>query len=428
MLLIRGLVAHFMRMYLMTSSNLRRSFALATVIVAQCIFSQIVVADNCQSVRAENGAEVVDIQCGGAPSAYVANDGKVWVAFVQSEHVYVASSYDQGKTFGRPVQVNAIAENAEHNGENRPKIIVSDEGKILLSWTTKTSSNFTGLIRFSSSSDDGKTFSAPRTMNDDGLDTGHRFDSLFLTDSGRLYLTWIDKRDMVASQEQGDDYPGAAIYYTTSEDLGETFSENFRVSHNSCECCRIAMAPHGEDEVAILWRQIFDDHIRDHSIAVLGQDGQVAAKSRATVDDWYIDACPHHGPTMVDSVQEDQYHISWFSNGNINSGIHYARYDTKLGTHSQIVKIDGTPGAGHSFLARLNDQLYLVWKGFDGQQSLIKLMHSMDDGGSWSEPSTLYATASASDHPLLVTSNSAVFLSWASQEHGYVFQEISHEH
>lgn len=420
---ILGQVAHYMRTYPMIS-NMIKLIILLTALSA----AQIGLAENCESVQEQSGANVINLHCGGAPSAYVANDGTVWLVFVQNEHVYVVQSPDKGKTFGMPVQVNAAPENTEYNGENRPKIVVSDTGKILLSWTTKTSSNFTGLIRFSASSDGGKTFTPPRTMNDDGLDTGHRFDSLFLTESGKLYLTWIDKRDMVASQAQGDEYPGAAIYYTTSEDFGATFSQNYRVSHNSCECCRIAMAPYGEDEVAILWRQIFDDHIRDHSIAVLGAEGHVANLERATVDDWYIDACPHHGPTMIQATQEEQYHIAWFSNGNIHSGIHYGRYDMATATTSQIIKVDGTPGSGHPHLASVNGRLYMVWKGFDGEQTLLNLMESVDDGATWGAPKTLHTTTSASDHPLLVTDDNAVYLSWASEEHGYIFEELSHAH
>lgn len=428
MWLILGQVAHSMGMCLMTSKVLGKNIALAIFIVAQCAVAQFSFAENCQSAQASKGADAVDMQCGGAPSAYVTEDGTVWVAFVQNQHVYVASSKDIGKTFSEPVQVNAVAENTEYNGENRPKIVVSESGKILLSWTTKTSSNFTGLIRFSTSSDDGKTFTPPRTMNDDGLDTGHRFDSLFLTESGKLYLTWIDKRDMVASLERGQDYAGAGIYYAVSKDLGETFSKNTRVSHNSCECCRIAMAPYGDDEVAILWRQIFDDHIRDHSIAVLGAAGHVANLERATVDDWYIDACPHHGPTMIQAKQDQQYHIAWFSNGNIHSGIHYGRYDMASATTSQIIKVDGTPGSGHPHLASVNGRLYMVWKGFDGEQTLLKLMESVDDGATWTAPKTLHTTSSASDYPLLVTDDNAVYLSWASEEYGYIFEELSHAH
>lgn len=387
--------------------------------------SRSAVAENCQSLQVRHGEDFISVHCGGAPSAAMDAKGRLWVTFVQDRHVYVSYSDDEGDTYFTPVQVNAIAEDTEYNGENRPKIIIADSGEILLSWTTKTSSNFTGEIRFTRSSDGGKTFAIPRTMNDDDLMTGHRFDSLFLTSSGRLYLTWIDKRDLDAAAARKETYPGAAIYYTTSDNLGATFTRNFRVSHNSCECCRIAIAPYGDDEVAILWRQIYDEHVRDHAIAVLGPYGDVAGLNRATIDDWYIDACPHHGPTMLESTQPGQYHISWFSAGTIHNGIHYGRYDIASGTTGAIIKVDGTPGAGHPVLAQSDDTLYLVWKGFNGVASQLQLMKSIDNGVSWSQPETLFATESASDHPLLLSSANRVFLSWSSKEFGYIFREIN---
>ena len=384
-------------------------------------------AMNCEALRAAEGAQTISVHCGGAPSATFDQNNDVWVAFVSDLHVYVSHSQDKGTSFSAPVRVNAVPEDAEFNGENRPKIIVADDGTVLLSWTKKTSNRFTGEIRFSRSTDGGRSFEEPRTINDDGLAIGHRFDSLFLTESGKLFVTWIDKRDLEASLARSENYPGAAIYYTVSDDLGASFIPNVRVAHNSCECCRIAVAAHGDDDVAILWRQIFGEQIRDHAIAVLGHDGSVSDFSRATVDNWQIDACPHHGPTMVPASSADQYHMSWFSAGTIHSGIHYARYDLASAAPSDIIKIDGTPGAGHPSLATVDGTLYLVWKGFDGMSTPLQLMLSHDEGRSWSTPQTLITTDQASDHPLLITSSDGVYLSWASAQHGYVFKELSHD-
>ncbi|TFH75002.1 exo-alpha-sialidase [Gammaproteobacteria bacterium LSUCC0112] len=411
--------------------NTIRQFLLAAPLALASVLSSLFIpaaqAQNCETLRSAHGEDVISVHCGGAPSASFDHKNHLWVAFVSNKHVYVSRSEDKGTTFSTPVQVNAVPEDAEFNGENRPKIIVADNGTVLLSWTTKTSNRFTGEIRFSRSTDGGRSFEQPRTVNDDGLAIGHRFDSLFLTKSGKLYVTWIDKRDLEASLARSENYPGAAIYYTVSDDLGASFMPNVRVSHNSCECCRIAVAPHGDDNIAILWRQIFGEQIRDHAIAVLSPEGTVSDLSRATIDNWQIDACPHHGPTMVPASSDGQYHMSWFSAGTIHSGIHYARYDLATASPADIIKIDGTPGAGHPSLATFNDTLYLVWKGFDGMSTPLQLMTSNDEGRSWSAPQTLISTDQASDHPLLITSAEGVFLSWSSEQHGYVFKELNND-
>ncbi len=414
------------------SGLLRRMAGGALIVWALQVFTAAIgaqaVASPCEEAR-QQGVGSVSIHCGGAPSATIDADGRLWAAFVQDQHVYVTHSDDLGESWSGPVAVNQEPEDAEHNGENRPKILIvdtdapDDAGVVLVSWTTRTSSRFTGEIRFSRSTDGGRHFEAPRTINDDGLFTGHRFDSLFLTESGRLYLTWIDKRDLEASRTAGEPYAGAAIYYATSDDSGASFSPNYRVSHNSCECCRIAIAPHGDDRVAILWRQIYDVSVRDHAIAVLGPEGEVRNVHRATVDDWQINACPHHGPAMVKAEAENKYHVSWFSAGSIHTGIHYGLADVE-GETGRIRKIDDTPGAGHPYLARHEGTLYLVWKGFNGTATQLRLITSMDEGVSWSEPVTLHETGEASDHPLLVTSGDGVYLAWSTDEFGYLFEAL----
>mgnify|MGYP003318632981 FL=1 len=90
----------------------------------------------------------VSIHCGNTPSATFDARGNLWVAFVQDEFVYVSQSQDLGKSFSDPVAVNSAAEDAEHNGENRPKIIVDDSGLVFVSWTLKTSSRFTGAVSY----------------------------------------------------------------------------------------------------------------------------------------------------------------------------------------------------------------------------------------------------------------------------------------
>ena len=366
------------------------------------------------------------VHCGAAPSAVFDSEGSLWVAYVKDKFVLVAKSIDAGATFLKPVAVNELPEDAEHNGENRPKIIVDESGIIFVSWTLKTSPRFTGEIRFARSLDGGFSFEPPRTINDDNLFAGHRFDSLYLTDSGHLYLTWIDKRDLTAALNEGQEYAGASIYYAVSADKGASFSKNYRVANHSCECCRIAIAPRGKDRIAILWRQIFGETTRDHAIALLSPEREVTGFERASYDEWQIDACPHHGPSMIVDLQSDDYHMSWFSNGDAQSGIYYARYSMEDEKPIDVFQVDGAAGAGHPILAAQQGALYLVWKGFDGERTRLQQIISHDAGRTWSEPTTLMSTEQGSDHPLLIKrqSDKALYLSWHTSEYGYVVMPI----
>ncbi len=390
--------------------------------VAALFLQGFSVAALSQSVDCETNTS---IHCGSAPSAVFDSDGRLWTTFVQNEQVFVSYSDDRGKSYSEPVVVNPIPEDAEHNGENRPKIIVDQDGTIYISWTLKTSPRFTGEIRFSRSLDGGKSFEAPRTINDDNLFAGHRFETLYQNQAGHLYLTWIDKRDLETHLANDREYAGAAVYYAVSKDQGKTFSKNYRVADHSCECCRIAIAPHGPENIAILWRQIFGETTRDHAIAVLTPDGATLETHRASYDEWKINACPHHGPTMVQSSQSGDYHMSWFTNGDLHQGIYYGKFSFDSQQAEQVFRVDGNPGAGHPYLGEFNETLHLIWKGFDGEQSTVQLIRSFNDGATWTDPSILATTTQGSDHPLIVTHDDGLYLSWQSDEYGYVFQKFT---
>ena len=369
------------------------------------------------------GAEVISVDCGQTPSAHYDSDGRLWVIFAQNQHAYAVRSDDGGDTFSAPVQVNASPENIETNGENRPKILTdAATGMIYVSWTQKTAGQHTGNIRFSRSGDGGQSFEPVRTINDDGLLTSHRFESLFLASSGHLYITWLDKRELEYAAQRGESYTGSGVFYTVSDDHGQTFAANRKIADHSCECCRIAVAPHGDDGMALMWRHVFDGTTRDHAIAGVGPDGVRTAFSRATLDDWQIDACPHHGPAMaLSSADTDDavYHMTWFSAGDRHKGIYYGRHNLTAGDTGQVRQIDGSAGASHPQIAQWQGIQHLVWKRFDGIDTKLLWIYSRDNGANWSEPQPLASTDGASDHPLLVTGPGGLQASWHSRNEGY---------
>ena len=81
-------------------------------------------------------------------------------------------------------------------------------------------------------------------------------------------------------------------------------------------------------------------------------------------------------------------------------------------------RVDGKPGAGHPYLSEYNEKLHLVWKGFNGKESLLNIITSEDDGTTWSEPTSLLKTEKGSDHPFLIQD------SLATDEFGYILLDI----
>jgi hypothetical protein len=343
-------------------------------------------------------------------------EGRLWRARANDGHVLVDHSDDQGKTFGTPVAINAAAEAIGAEGDARPKIVVSPDGDIYISYTQLLSKPYSGNIRFSRSVDDGKTFSAPITVNDNHDIIGHRFDALAAGADGKVYLAWLDKRDEAAARKQNEAYAGSALYYAASANHGAGFGTNIKIADHSCECCRLAMAVGDDGIPALLWRHIYDGNIRDHAFVRL--DGKMHPV-RVSHDNWRIDACPHHGPALA-AGPASTYHAVWFDDAPQSRGLFYARSQDGGKTFGAPMHFgNDSAQPGHPDVLNIDKKVFLVWKEFDGEKSAVYTMRSLDNGTTWSMPQRAAATADASDHPTLIGHGDHAYLSWNTLQEGH---------
>lgn len=56
-------------------------------------------------------------------------------------------------------------------------------------------------------------FSPLITVHSNRDEITHRFESMIVDTSGRIFIAWIDKRDAEAARAKKEKYAGAAIYY-----------------------------------------------------------------------------------------------------------------------------------------------------------------------------------------------------------------------
>ena len=341
----------------------------------------------------------------------IGGDGRLWLARVENQRLLVSHSHDGGVKFHRTVVVTPEPEDIVADGENRPKIAVAKDGTVILSWTQALPKGHAGNIRFARSTDSGKTFSSPITLNDDGRITGHRFDALTIDGSGRVVVAWLDARDRDAARERGEKFSGTSIYIAQSSNNGASFSANQRFQQHTCECCRIALTWTNEGPVA-LWRNIFGANTRDFAIANIDQGGV----RRITDDDWQIDACPHNGGGIAANGQ-GLLHLTWFTNGSKRQGLFYKYIDGDR--ESQPLAI-GNPAnqASHATIAAMGDTVILTWREFDGQSYLVQMIRSNDGGNSWGEPQRLMETSGAADYPIPLISSKQLLVVWNTATEG----------
>jgi len=357
------------------------------------------------------------IQKGAVPTTTFDADGRLWAVWAFGPHLYVNHSDDKGNTFSTPVKVNAEAEKISTNPEARPHIKVGSNGNVYVSYAIKLKKRFSGHVKFSRSTDGGKTFSTPFIVNDNRDMIGHSFPVLGINAKDQLYIAWLDSRDRVAAKKAGNNYNGSALYYAISDDHGVSFQPNAKITDTTCQCCRLDMAMDNELPV-ITWRHIYGDNIRDQAIISFTDKTTFGQAQRISEDQWQIDACPHHGSTLAID-DNGSYHTAWFTQGSARQGLFYASSNNQGQQFTAPLPFgDAEAQPKHPTLLTIDETLFLAWKEFDGEQSHIRLMQSNNNGAQWQAVQTITSSSGDTDHPFLIENTGNAYLSWHTSTEG----------
>ncbi len=357
------------------------------------------------------------LRCASTVTPTFAPDGSLWITWAAAGRVSVARSIDLGRTFTPAVAVNREAARLDTGPDERPKIAIDRAGGIAVAYAIFKDSAFNGQVFYSRSGDGGITFAPPRPITPDP--ESQRFEALAFDPEGALFAAWLDKRERFDARAKGEAYTGASLAFAWSKDGAVTFSDARIAKDHTCECCRLGVAFAGAGRPVVLFRNIFGESVRDHAITTFADPTTPGPIYRISVDDWGIDVCPHHGPSL--SLGDDStYHVTWFTEGRARQGLFYARSMDGGHTFSSPMPIgvaDRSPSRPYVLAAA--GSVWIVWKEFDGEQTTVNMMTSRDQGKTWSAPKTMAQTSDASDHPLLVSNGLRVFLSWMTRADGY---------
>lgn len=306
----------------------------------------------------------------------VASDGArtaaVWAATgAKGTDIYAAVSTDGARTFGAPVRVNDIDGDANVNGEQPPRVLLSGAAVEVL-WVSKRDG--VSGIRAAASADGGRTFAPARSITPGGLTGARGWESATLDANGAIHAVWLDGRNApspsteprasAAEARTGDHSKAAAgkhqhaamrqdIYHASWK--GPEAPVETSVASNVCFCCKTAVATRGGD-VFVAWRHLFPGGVRDIALARSTDGGRSFPDPvRVSEDNWKIDACPDDGPSMtIDSHGVVQ--VAWptlvsDSNGP-RMGIFQATSRDGGVTFSPRVRVDsGTAAAAHPRIA-----------------------------------------------------------------------------
>lgn len=365
---------------------------------------------NCQDIR---------VECAAVVTTAVDKLGQLWRAYSIGQTLYLEHTSASDSAFSSPLAVNRIGEPISNRGENRPKLALDAQQGIYLSWAMDREERFTADVRLSYSLDGGKHFTAPATINDDGLLAGHSFNEMLVSPEGKVSLVWLDSRAK-ATAGAADVAVGSAIYHASgTPHLGKQDFTNDKLVTGTCQCCRLAYAESTDGSQTLMWRHIYPGSLREFALMSLS-DRKVHQISH---DEWQLDGCPHQGGGLAID-KRDRFHMVWFNAGNKGKGIFYAHSDDRGNTLSVPLAVgDSQRLASHPYVGVSGERVDLVWNEFDGQEFVLMHQASTDSGISFG-PVRELARATQADRPFILQRHHQPWISWHRPGQGHLLERL----
>jgi len=320
---------------------------------------------------------------GVAVGAYLTQDNKgnpvlCWSEQDGEDSLYrlkYASYNEQTDTFGNPVTVPASS-GISTSAESMGKVGFKADGTVIAVYSKRFPNEknpYAGAIYYSSSSNNGKTWSASQFLHSDTTrNYGRSFFDITTLKNGELAAVWLDGRF-------GKSIKGSALFFNITT-KGNGFGTDTCLEKGTCECCRTDILTDKAGNIHLAYRNITfptglsDKQVRDMGYKLSTNNGKTFSAVKAiSNDNWEIDGCPHSGPSLA--VTKEGVNAVWFTAGG-GSGIYNASSNKALDFDKR--RLITAQGRHPQLISLANDQLVMVCEELkdEPKEKPMKMSHS----------------------------------------------------
>jgi hypothetical protein len=327
------------------------------------------------------------------PAIATGSDGTTYVVWVEHRpdggaDVMIDQFDRTGRSTGSAVRINPQSGEAIAWRGDPPTVAVASDGAVYVGWTASLGAQaHASNLYLSVSRDKGRSFEAPVKVNDDEKPGPHGMHSLAIATDGSIYLAWLDERNsppVLADQNKVNHKHmegNREVFVAHSRDGGKTFSENSRIGHDVCPCCKTSLAISNNGRIYAGWRQVLPGNLRHIAVASSSDHGQTFTAPVIVSDDqWALAGCPVSGCSL--SVSPDaSLQVVWYSAGNAGPTGVYRSESRDGGQHftpRQLVSAglaQGTP-----VLLPHRNGSRAIWQGDQGSQAHVLTAYLNDKG------------------------------------------------
>ncbi|HEY5805478.1 MAG TPA: sialidase family protein [Lysobacter sp.] len=317
------------------------------------------------------------------PDLVRAPDGSLLLAWIETDgdsHALKFARYAKG-AWG---DVREIARGGDWfvNWADTPHLAVTADGALWAHWLKKSAkAPYAYDVALVRSGDDGRTWSQPLLVNDDGTPTEHGFVSLWPAARDRVGIAWLDGRNSGGGHGHGghDGHGGGAMTLRAALfDASLKRADEHEIDTMTCDCCQTDVAL-GERGPLLVYRDRTPEEIRDIAITRL-QDGAWTPPHPVHADGWKMPACPVNGPAVA--ADGNAALVAWYTAAGDMPALKLARSNDAGDTFAAPLTVDqGMPVQGRVDLALDANGAWALWTREDaGVQSLHLARYATDLG------------------------------------------------
>lgn len=322
-----------------------------------------------------------------------------------ASQIVVATSTDDGKTFGEPVVVSLPEQKAFYTATANPaQGAVGQDGKLYVTYTgveksewSEFGASYSYVVR---SEDNGKTFSAPVRMITDeteklekGIGTSY-MNGLYVAEDGDLFYSFLDEREVFLAKKKAKeagpsehsghdkkDEGETQLRITRSPDGGRTWSPSVLVGKPVCGCCGTVMAENAEGELFAGTRSAFlelegsYDAVRDLVLARSSDDGATwSSLAKVHNDGFKVSGCPDVALGLA-SDSAGRLHAAWYTGTEAHPGVFYARSDDGQTWTKPLALLHGkwAPYADVRLVVDGKDQPWVAFEDRSGEIDQVQI-------------------------------------------------------
>ncbi|MFC3815430.1 sialidase family protein [Lysobacter sp. GCM10012299] len=306
------------------------------------------------------------------PDLVRAPDGSLVLAWVEGEgdqHALKFARYGQG-AWG-DTKVIARGNDWFVNWADTPHVAVTPDGALWAHWLKKSAkAPYAYDVALVRSGDDGRTWSQPVLVNDDGTPTEHGFVSLWPASRDRIGIAWLDGRNSGGGHGHGghEGHGGAMTLRASLFDAALKRDGERELDTMTCDCCQTDVAL-GSRGPLLVYRDRTPEEIRDIAITRL-QDNAWTPPHPVHADGWKMPACPVNGPSVA--ADGDAALVAWYTAAADMPALKLARSNDAGDHFAAPLTVDqGMPVQGRVDLAIDGNNAWVLWLREDaGVQSL----------------------------------------------------------